>query len=116
MKCGRLRNRIGHEFYLLYPWDKMTFILATTDKETLPVDLLTGLGIVPVAGEETLSVAEAVCVGVWMRLYRGTSHGTAHGLQERKSIQPDRTDLTLFKTLGYQEQSCGPVLMVKNPA
>lgn len=116
MKCGRLRNRIGHEFYLLYPWDKMTFILATTYKETLPVELLTGLGIVPVAGEETLSVAEAVCVGVWMRLYRGTSHGTAHGLQERKSIQPDRTDLTLFKTLGYQEQSCGPVLMVKNPA
>lgn len=94
----------------------MTFILATTYKETLPVDLLTGLGIVPVAeGEETLSVAEAVCVGVWMRLYRGTSHGTAHGLQERKSRQPDRTDLTLCKTSGYQEQSCGPVLMVKNP-
>lgn len=94
----------------------MTFILATTYKETFPVDLLTGLGIVPLAeGEETLLVAEAVCVGVWMRLYRGTSHGTAHGLQELKSIQPDRTDLTLLKTLGYQEQSCGPVLMVKSP-
>lgn len=41
----------------------MTFILATTYKKTLPVDLLTGMGIVPAAeGEETLLVAEAVCV------------------------------------------------------
>lgn len=46
---------MNSSFYLLYPSDKMTFILATTYKETLPVDL-TGLRIVPVAeGEETLS-------------------------------------------------------------
>lgn len=107
---------MNSSFYLLYPSDKMTFILATTYKETLPVDL-TGLRIVPVAeGEETLSVAEAVCVGVWRRLYRGASHGAAQGPQELKRVQPERTDLTLFKTLGYQEQSCGPVLMVKSPA
>lgn len=81
----------------------MTFISATTHKKALSVDLLTGLGILREAErEETVLVADSVCVeGLYQG--KGASCGKAQGLRELKSMQPDRTDLKLFKSSDYQD-------------